>query len=88
MSYFLETARYGSLAYGRAEIRGELRLERPDNETIISSSGDAPSERLGIAVGTVPMAWSLPQYDHDLLKPIASDLGIARQWMVKAGYGY
>lgn len=38
--------------------------------------------------GTVPMAWSSPQYDHDLLKPIAYDLDLARSYMEKAGYTY
>jgi len=38
--------------------------------------------------GTVPMAWSSPLYDHDLLKPIAYDLDVAKQWMTKAGYTY
>jgi ABC-type transport system substrate-binding protein len=38
--------------------------------------------------GTVPMAWSAPEYDHDLLKPIAYDLDLAKQFMEKAGYSY
>jgi len=38
--------------------------------------------------GTVPMAWSAPEYDHDLLKPIAYDLDLARKYMEKAGYVY
>ena len=40
------------------------------------------------AAGTVPMAWSAPEYDHDLLKPIAYDLDLARKYMEKAGYVY
>ena len=40
------------------------------------------------AAGTVPMAWSAPEYDHDLLKPIAYDLDLARKCMEKAGYTY
>jgi ABC-type transport system substrate-binding protein len=40
------------------------------------------------APGTVPMAWSAPEYDRDLLKPIAYDLDLARQYMEKAGYKY
>jgi len=40
------------------------------------------------APGTVPMAWSAPEYDHDLLKPIAYDLDLAREYMKKAGYVY
>jgi ABC-type transport system substrate-binding protein len=38
--------------------------------------------------GTVPMPYSAPEYDHDLLKPIAFDMDIARQYMEKAGYKY
>jgi ABC-type transport system substrate-binding protein len=38
--------------------------------------------------GTVPMAWSSPQYDHEMLKPIAYDLDLARSFMEKAGYVY
>ena len=40
------------------------------------------------AAGTVPMAWSAPEYDHDLLKPIPYDMDLARAWMTKAGYSY
>lgn len=40
------------------------------------------------APGTVPMAWSAPEYDHEMLKPIAYDLDLARQYMEKAGYTY
>ncbi|HEV2674751.1 MAG TPA: ABC transporter substrate-binding protein [Aliidongia sp.] len=40
------------------------------------------------APGTVPMAWSAPEYDHDLLQPIAYDLDLARKYMEKAGYTY
>jgi ABC-type transport system substrate-binding protein len=38
--------------------------------------------------GTVAMPWSAPEYDHELLKPIAYDLDLARQYMQKAGYTY
>ena len=38
--------------------------------------------------GTVPMPFTAPEYDHDLLKPIAYDLDLARQYMEKAGYKY
>jgi ABC-type transport system substrate-binding protein len=38
--------------------------------------------------GTVPMAWSAPEYDHDMLKPISYDLDLAKQFMEKAGYTY
>jgi ABC-type transport system substrate-binding protein len=38
--------------------------------------------------GTVPMPFSAPEYDHDILKPIAYDLDIARSYMEKAGYKY
>lgn len=38
--------------------------------------------------GTVPLAWTAPEYDHDLLKPIAFDMDLARSFMTKAGYSY
>jgi len=38
--------------------------------------------------GTVPIPWSAPEYDHDLLKPIVFDMDLARQYMTKAGYTY
>ncbi len=40
------------------------------------------------AAGAVPMAWSAPDYDHGLLKPIAYDMEIAKAFMEKAGYRY
>ncbi len=36
----------------------------------------------------VPMARSSPLYDQALLKPIACELNLARQYMTKAGYVY
>ena len=36
--------------------------------------------------GTVPIPWSAPEYDHDLLKPIPYDLDQARQYLGRAGY--
>jgi len=36
----------------------------------------------------VPMPYSAPEYAHDLLKPIAFDMDLARQYMEKAGYKY
>ncbi len=38
--------------------------------------------------GTVPMPFTAPEYDHDLLKPIAYDLDMAKSYMEKAGYKY
>ncbi|MCC7276130.1 MAG: twin-arginine translocation signal domain-containing protein [Alphaproteobacteria bacterium] len=38
--------------------------------------------------GTVPMPFSAPEYDHDLLKPIAYDLDLAKSFMEKAGYKF
>jgi len=38
--------------------------------------------------GTVPMPFSAPEYDHDMLKPIAYDLDKARHYMELAGYTY
>jgi len=37
--------------------------------------------------GTVPIPWSAPEYDHDVLKPLPFDMDLARQFMAKAGYG-
>jgi ABC-type transport system substrate-binding protein len=36
--------------------------------------------------GTVPIPWSAPEYDHEMLKPIPYDMDQARQYMAKAGY--
>ncbi|RJQ58443.1 MAG: hypothetical protein C4530_10590 [Desulfobacteraceae bacterium] len=38
--------------------------------------------------GTVPIPFSSPEYDHDLLQPIPYDLELAKQYMEKAGYKY
>ncbi|WGF90328.1 ABC transporter substrate-binding protein [Marinivivus vitaminiproducens] len=38
--------------------------------------------------GTVPIPWSAPEYDHEMLKPIAFDMDLAREFMTKAGYTY
>jgi peptide/nickel transport system substrate-binding protein len=38
--------------------------------------------------GTVPIPFTSPEYDHDMLKPIAYDMDVARQYMEKAGYRY
>jgi len=38
--------------------------------------------------GTVPMAFTAPEYDHATLKPIRYDMDLARQYMEKAGYRY
>ena len=38
--------------------------------------------------GTVPMPWSAPEYDRDILKPIPYDMDLARETMKKAGYSY
>lgn len=36
--------------------------------------------------GTVPIPWSAPEYDHEMLKPIPFDMDQARQYLGKAGY--
>ena len=36
--------------------------------------------------GTVPIPWSAPEYDHELLKPIPFDMDQAKQYLAKAGY--
>lgn len=38
--------------------------------------------------GTVPIPYSAPEYNHDMLKEIAYDMDIAREFMTKAGYEY
>ena len=38
--------------------------------------------------GTVPLPFSAPEYDHDMLKPIPFDMDLAKQYMTKAGYQY
>jgi ABC-type transport system substrate-binding protein len=40
------------------------------------------------APGTVPMPYTAPEYDHDMLKPIAYDMDTAKKFMEKAGYEY
>ena len=38
--------------------------------------------------GTVPIPFSAPEYDHELLQPIPFDMDLARQYMTRAGYTY
>ncbi len=38
--------------------------------------------------GTVPIPWSSPDYDHELLKPFPFNLDLAKSYMAKAGYSY
>ena len=38
--------------------------------------------------GTVPIPFSAPEYDHNMLKPIPYDLELAKKSMEKAGYKY
>lgn len=38
--------------------------------------------------GTVPIPFTSEDYDHELLKPIAYDMNLAKQYMEKAGYKY
>ena len=38
--------------------------------------------------GTVPIPYSAPEYDRDILKPIAYDLDMSRQYLERAGYRY
>ena len=38
--------------------------------------------------GTVPIPWSSPEYDHQLLKPIEYDLDLSRKYIEQAGYTY
>ena len=38
--------------------------------------------------GTVPIPFTAPEYDKEILKPIAYDIDLAKQFMEKAGYEY
>ena len=38
--------------------------------------------------GTVPIPFTAPEYDKEILKPIAYDIDLAKQYMEKAGYEY
>ncbi len=38
--------------------------------------------------GTVPMAYTAPEYDKEYLKPIPFDMDIAREYMERAGFKY
>jgi ABC-type transport system substrate-binding protein len=38
--------------------------------------------------GTVPIPFSSPEYDHEMLKPIPYDVELAKKYMEKAGYEY
>ena len=69
-------------AEAAAAIRQAISHAMPRDQIVKEIAGGYGSP------GTVPMAWSAPEYDHDLLKPIAYDLNLARRFMEKAGYKY
>ncbi len=69
-------------AEAAAYIRQAISHAMPRDEIVKGIAGGYG------AAGTVPMAWSAPEYDHDLLKPIAFDMEIAKGFMKKAGYEY
>lgn len=69
-------------AEAAAYIRQAISHAMPRDEIVRSIAGGYG------AAGTVPMAWSAPEYDHDLLKPIAFDMDVAKGFMEKAGYSY
>jgi ABC-type transport system substrate-binding protein len=69
-------------AEAAAYIRQAISHAMPRDEIVRGIAGGYG------APGTVPMAWSSPEYDHNLLKPIAFDMEIAKGFMEKAGYKY
>ena len=69
-------------AEAAAYIRQAISHAMPRDEIVKGIAGGYG------APGTVPMAWSAPEYDHELLKPIAYDMAVARGFMQKAGYTY
>jgi ABC-type transport system substrate-binding protein len=69
-------------AEAAAYIRQAISHAMPRDEIVKGIAGGFG------APGTVPMAWSAPEYDHDLLKPIAFDMELAKSFMAKAGYTY
>ena len=102
VQFGLDPTKIGAAARARRELHAyvELHIEQgPVLEqknlpvgvvTAISGATRLAANLSGMAghAGTVPMAWSAPEYDHDLLKPIAYDLDLARKYMEKAGYVY
>ncbi len=69
-------------AEAAAYIRQAISHAMPRDEIIQQIAGGFGNP------GTVPMAWTAPQYDHELLQPIKYDLDVARSFMEKAGYVY
>ncbi|UCF94723.1 MAG: hypothetical protein JSW39_11385, partial [Desulfobacterales bacterium] len=69
-------------AEAAAHVRKAISLVIPREQIvqeIVSGYGQA---------GTVPIPYSAPEYDHEMLKPIPYDLELAKQYMEKAGYKY
>ena len=69
-------------AEAAAYLRQAISHARPRDHIVKKIAGDDG------AAGTVPMAWSAPEYDHELLKPIAYDLDLAREYMKESGCTY
>ncbi len=69
-------------AEAAAYIRQAISHAMPRKQIVDEIAGGFGAE------GTVPIPWSAPEYDHELLKPIAYDMDLARQFMEKAGYTY
>lgn len=65
-----------------AYIRKAISHAMPREQIVKEIAGGYGKE------GTVPMPYSAPEYDHDLLRPIAYDLDLSRQYMQRAGYEY
>ncbi len=66
-----EAARYVRKAISHAIPRAKIV------EQIVSGYGKE---------GTVPIPYTAPEYQHELLKPIVYDMSLAKEYMRKAGY--
>ncbi len=69
-------------AEAAAYIRKAISHAMPRQQIVQEIAGGYGKE------GTVPLPFTSEQYDHDLLKPIAYDLDMARQYLERAGYRY
>lgn len=69
-------------AEAAAYIRKAISHAMPREQIVKEIAGGYGKE------GTVPLPFSAPEYDHDLLRPIAYDLDISRDYMRRAGYEY
>ena len=69
-------------AEAAAYVRKAISLSIPRDQIvqeIVNGYGKA---------GTVPLPFSAPEYDHEMLKPIPYNIELAKEYMKKAGYTY